>query len=199
MKRDALVRDLVRRANAGRAGVVVVVLPGDQPVVGADCAPHVDHAGRPEVRPGQLLLARPHELDWRSRGARQPCGLDRRLAGVLAAVRRSGVGHDHANALARQVKRIGELALHAERALRAGPDREVVALPFRHGRARLERAVRDVSHGVAGLERREPRRQAPLRHRRSRSRRCRQRAAPTSSSRRRASARTRPTRRSTRP
>src|SRR4029453_772002 len=125
MKGDALVRNLVRRANAGRAGVVVVVLPGDQSVICADCAPHLDNACGTEVRPGQFLLARPYELDWRSGGARQPCGLNRRLAGVLSAVRRSGIGDDYPNALARQVKRIGELALHAERSLRTGPDREV--------------------------------------------------------------------------
>ena len=49
MERDALVRDVVRRADRRAARVPVVELPGDQPPVGVDAGLDVDHARRPEV------------------------------------------------------------------------------------------------------------------------------------------------------
>src|SRR5687767_844666 len=57
MEDDALMRDLVGRADAGRARVVVVHLPrGDGAVLG-ETTGHVDHARGPEVGPGELLFA----------------------------------------------------------------------------------------------------------------------------------------------
>ena len=110
----------------------------------ADRAGDVDHAGRAEVGPGELLLARPDQLDRRVDGAGQPGGLDRRVAKVLAAVGRACVGDDHADGCLRQPERRRQLGAHAERPLRACPHGHPAVAPIRHGRARLQRGVRDI-------------------------------------------------------
>ena len=46
----------------------------------------------------------------------------------------------------------GQLAPHAERPLRAGPDGQLAVLPLGHGRAGLERGMGDVGDGVGLLE-----------------------------------------------
>ena len=46
----------------------------------------------------------------------------------------------------------GELAAHAEGALRSGPDGELPVFPLRHGRAGLERRMGDVGDRVSLLE-----------------------------------------------
>ena len=150
-------------------------LPGGERAVLAHAAGHVDDARRPEVGPGKLLLAGPDQLDRPARRLRQPGGLDRRLAGVLAAVAGAGVGHDHAHRVLRQAERLRQLAAHAERPLRAGPDRQLAVLPFGHRRARLERGVGDVGDRVASASTCGRPRRGPLR-----SSRCCARAAKAS-------------------
>ncbi len=112
----------------------------------------VDHARRSEIRPGELLLAGPDELDGPAGLAGQSRGLDGRLARVLAAVAGAGVGHDHPHAVVRHPEGRGQLAAHAERALRAGPDGQLAVLPLRHRGAGLERGVGDVRDRIGLLE-----------------------------------------------
>ena len=145
---DLLVGDVVRRGDAGGAGVVVVELPRDERAVLARAASDLDEAGGAQVRPGELLLARPDDLDRLAGGLGQTRRFDRRVAGVLAAVGGAGVGDEDADVLARDAEGRGELLAHGEGALRAGPDRELVAVPFGDRGARLERRVRDVLDGV---------------------------------------------------
>ena len=123
-------------------------LPGGERSVVANASRGLNHSRRAKVCPGKLLFTRPHHLDRTPGRARQPRRLDCCLAGMLAAVGRAGVRHDHANPLFWNPKRLGEFAAHAERSLSAGPDRQIVALPLRQRGARLERYVRDVGHGV---------------------------------------------------
>ena len=152
MKLGALVRDFVGRADSGRAGIIVVEFPGGERAVGARAAANLDHAGGPEVRPGEFFLACPDELDGLPRRFREPRRLDGRIARMLAAVRRSGIGHDDTHPVLGNPKRFGKLQAHAERPLRARPDGEFPAAPLRHRSARLERGVLDVGDGVGLLE-----------------------------------------------
>ena len=148
---DVAVGHLVGGANPGAAGVVIVELPGGQRSVAVDARGDLDDAGRTKVRPGELLLAGPHEPHRTTGGARQAGGLDGGLPGVLAAVAGAGVRHDDADVALRQPERLGELRAHAEGALRAGPDGQAPVLPASQGGARLQRRVRDVGDGVAAV------------------------------------------------
>ncbi len=120
---------------------------------GVDPGLDVDHAGRSEVRPPELLGAGPHQLDRTARRLRQPRRFDRVLAGVLSAVRRAGVGHDDADAGVGDSEGLGKLGADAEGTLRAGPDGELSLGPFGDGRARLQRHVRNVGNAIARFER----------------------------------------------
>src|SRR5438132_11902389 len=50
------------------------------------------------------------------------------------------------------MKCVGEFGAHAEWSLRSGPDRYLVAIPFRDRGPRLERCVRDIGYGVRLFE-----------------------------------------------
>ena len=67
--------------------------------------------------------------------------LDRRFAGVLAAEAVAEIGGDHAHGVFLQMKRIHQFAAHAERVLRAGPDRQFAVAPLGHRGARFHRHV----------------------------------------------------------
>ena len=69
----------------------------------------VDDAGRPEVAPHELFVARVDELDRPAGGLREPRRLDGLLARVLAAVAGAHVGHDDAHAIFGQAKRLRRL------------------------------------------------------------------------------------------
>ena len=99
MERGLLVGNVVGRSNRRTAGIVVVKFPGREHSVAPRAALDLDHAGRPEVGPGEFFLTRPDELHRLAGRPGQPGRLDGRLAGVLAAVAGAGVGHDHAHGL----------------------------------------------------------------------------------------------------
>ena len=119
-------------------------LPGRQGAVLAGARLQVDHARGAEVGPGELLLAGPGHLHRLARRPGQAGRLDGRLAGMLAAVARAGVGHDHPDAVLGHAERLGQLAADPERPLRPGPDGRCPVVPLRHGGARLQRGMRDV-------------------------------------------------------
>jgi len=110
--------------------------------------PNLNHAGRPEVRPGELLTARPDEFDGFTGGPREACGLDGGFAGVLAAVAAAHVGLDDVDLIGGEMKCLGELVANPEWSLCPCPDGEAGTVPFRDGGARLKRGVRNVLDSV---------------------------------------------------
>ena len=149
MEGEQLVRHRVWRVHAGGAGVVVVIFPGRERAVRGSTAlaTSITPAG-PEVGPGELFFARPDQLDRSSGGTGQARGLNRRLAGMLAAICRAGSRHDHPNRFLGKAERLRQLAAHAEWPLRAGPDCQAAVLPLGHRRARLKRRVGNIGHRV---------------------------------------------------
>src|SRR5580692_137312 len=97
VKLGGAVRDIVGRFHARRPGVVILKLPRRDQPISRYAATNLDDAGWAEVAPGEFFLAGPDELHGFPRGFRETRRLDGGLAGVFAAVRRAGVGHDHAN------------------------------------------------------------------------------------------------------
>ena len=148
MKDDTLVGNFVVRANSRGSGIVVVELPCRERAVCANASGNVNHASGTKIGPGEFLFTRPYHLDRALGGARQPCRLDCRLAGMLAAVGRAGIRHQHAHPIFRNPKSLGQFAAYSERALGSSPDRQVIAVPPGQRRARLKRHVRDVRSGV---------------------------------------------------
>src|SRR5258708_34883632 len=63
VKFDMLVWDGVQRADGGRAGVVVVELPGGDLPILPNAARDLDDAPRTKIGPGELLFPRPNDLD----------------------------------------------------------------------------------------------------------------------------------------
>src|ERR1017187_3747624 len=140
---------VIGRREAGVAGVVVVMLPGDEGAVVRDGGLELHEAGGAEVGPGELLFAGPDELDRLASGLGETGGFDGSFAGVLASVARAHVGLDDADFARVNVEGGDEFVLDAERALRAGPDRELAGrVPLGDGGAGFERSVRDVLDGV---------------------------------------------------
>ena len=127
-------------------------LPGRDRAVAPRAGRDLDHAAGTEIRPGELLLPRPDDLDRLAGRLRQPRRLDGRVAGVLAAVGGAGVGDLDAHALGGNAESLRQLVAHGEGALRPGPDGQLVAVPFRDRRPRLERRVRDVLDRVGPRE-----------------------------------------------
>ena len=76
MELDSLVRDVVRRRDPGRAGVVIVELPRGERAVLLRAAPDLDQAARPQIGPRELFFPRPHDLDGLAGGLRKASGLD---------------------------------------------------------------------------------------------------------------------------
>src|SRR5437762_11488787 len=79
MKFGLLVGNVVQRADARSAGVVVVKFPRRDRAVVADAAGDLDHPRRTKVRPGEFLLARPDELYWFLCSPGQTRGFHRRF------------------------------------------------------------------------------------------------------------------------
>src|SRR3954462_1372478 len=63
MKEGSLLGDLVQRSDRGLARVVVVKIPGSQLAVLRHARSDLDHAGRAEIGPRELLFAGPHDFD----------------------------------------------------------------------------------------------------------------------------------------
>src|ERR1700675_989830 len=115
--------------------MVIVKFPGEEFAINGYGAFHFDDASGTEIGPGEFFFAGPDNFDRAARGTRQASGFDGSVAGVLSAVRRAGVGDDHANIAFRDVEDVGEFTAHAEGTLRAGADGQLVAGPFGDGGA----------------------------------------------------------------
>src|SRR5690606_1490931 len=105
---------------------------------------HLDDTGRSKIRPRKLFLSGPHNLYRALRLAREACRFQGRVAGMLAAVSRSRIGHNDAYIFLRYPERTGNPVLNAERTLCSRPDRYLVALPPGDRRSRLQRRVSNV-------------------------------------------------------
>src|ERR1700693_2945657 len=132
--------------------MVIVKIPGEEFAVNGHGAFHFDDASGAKIGPGEFFFAGPNDFDRAARGARQASGFDGSVAGVLSAVRRAGVGDDHANGVFGNAEDVGEFTADAEGTLRASADGQLVAGPLGDGGARLERSMRDVGDGVSGVE-----------------------------------------------
>src|SRR5205814_5102344 len=137
----------------GAARVPVVEQPRDDLPVAIDATLDLDHSRRTEVGPREFFRPRPHELHRPTYCAGEARGLDRDFASVLAAITGTHVRNDHADAIFRHAKGLGELAAYSPRALRPGPHRQRAVTPFGHRRTRLERHVRNIRNSIRGLER----------------------------------------------
>ena len=133
-----------RRAPGVDAGEV----PGHEGAGGGQAAATLDERRRATVRPGELLLAGPANRDGLPGGAGEARRLDGGLGGVLPAEPAAHVGHDHADAVARDAERLGQDLLRPEGPVAAGPDGEAVPAPLGHRGARLHRGVLDEGHPV---------------------------------------------------
>ncbi len=152
MKLDELIGDVVRRTDGGGAGVVVVVLPGDERAVLLDARADLDEAGGAQVGPGEFILARPDNFDGLAGGFCQARGFDGRFAGVLAAIAAAHVGLDDAHLRRREME--GCISSSRTPKGRWVPV-HTVSLPlgpFGDGGAGFERRVGDVFDSVAFLE-----------------------------------------------
>src|ERR1700737_1462024 len=113
--------------------MIVVEFPGCKSAVARNATLYLDNASRAEIRPGELPLASPRHL-YRTTGRTcQACGFERRITGVLAAIRRTCVRDDDAHDALRNMERVRKLAAHAKWSLRAGPYRQLAVLPLSDG------------------------------------------------------------------
>src|SRR5438105_9978579 len=104
MKHNAPVRDIVGDLHTGGPGVVIVKFPRPYGAVVAGATRNLDHAGRPHITPGKLLLTRPDDFDGLPCSLRQPRSFDRVFARVLSTVSRTCVRYNHAHALLRNAE-----------------------------------------------------------------------------------------------
>src|SRR2546427_9167351 len=132
--------------------MVVVKFPRRQLTFVGDAALDFDDASGTEIRPSEFFLAGPYYFDGTTGSARQTSRLDSGIAGVLPAVRRARIGHNHAHAALRQMENSRELVAVGEWPLRASPHREFPIGPLSHGRARLQRSMCDVCNSVGCVE-----------------------------------------------
>src|SRR6266404_3668937 len=131
--------------------MIVVKFPSCQRAVAGNAALDFDDTSGTEIRPGEFFFAGPHHFDGAASSARQTSGLDRSVTGVLPAVRRAGVRHNHAHTAFRQMENSRKLIAVGEWPLRAGPHGEFsIISPLRYGRARLERSMSDVRDVISG-------------------------------------------------
>src|SRR5581483_3619651 len=135
------------------AGVIGIELPGDDLAVRREAALDDDHRRGPDRRVHHVLGAGVSDAHRPAGEPRQPRGLVRDGIRALAAETAADLRRDDAHLRLVDAEALRELRADAERALRAGPHRQPVALPLRDGRAWLHRRVRDVGDEVRALER----------------------------------------------
>src|SRR5258708_462546 len=132
--------------------MVVVKFPSCQRAVAGNAALDFDDTSGTEIRPSEFFFAGPHHFDGATGSARQTCGLDSGIAGVLSSIRRSRIRHNYAHAALRQMENRRKFIAVGKWPLRASPHGEFSISPLRHGRARLERSMSDVRNVISGVE-----------------------------------------------
>src|SRR5439155_24047603 len=94
--------------DPGPSRMDVGEVPRGQPSTAVDAAGDVDDGGGAEVRPGELLLARPPDLHRTARGPGQPRRLHRDLAGVLPPEPAAGGRNDDSHAVLVHTELLGQ-------------------------------------------------------------------------------------------
>src|SRR5436309_9655978 len=114
MELHALIGNLVQRLDTGIAGAVVVKFPGGDYAIRIDAAGDVDHTRGAEVSPGELLFARPHQLDGLVGRGGETRRFEGRFPGMLSAVTRARIGNDHAHLAFGNAESLRQLAADTE-------------------------------------------------------------------------------------
>src|ERR1700735_2470372 len=148
MKLNSLVLNVVQGGYAGRAGIVVVVLPADHLAVLAHRTADVDHSCRPKVGPGKFLFARPHYFNGPLGCFSETGSLDSGFARVLSPITRTRIGHQDANSFFRHVESFGKLTPDSKWSLCAGPHGQIVASPLSKRSPRFQRSMRNVVNRI---------------------------------------------------
>src|SRR6266851_1467498 len=99
--------------------------PLGDPAIGRNLPRHLNQPAGTEVRPRHLLLARPVALHRLSDGLRDARSFLRGFALVLTAIAAPGIRHDDVDVLLGDLEELREVDSNPERALRAGPHREL--------------------------------------------------------------------------
>src|SRR6266478_6360718 len=132
--------------------MVVVKFPCSERAVGSEAALHLDDAGRTKIGPGKFFFTRPHDFHGMPSRAGQASGLQRGVAGVLSAIRGTGVRHDYAHAAFGNMEYGSEVVADSKGPLCSRPNRQYPAGPFGNSGTRFERGVRDVGNGVRRVQ-----------------------------------------------
>src|SRR6266850_636927 len=132
--------------------MVVVKFPCSERAVCGDTALDLDDASRTKIGPGEFFFTRPNNFHGMPSRAGQASGLQRGVAGVLSAIRGTGVRHDHANAAFGNMEYSGQVVADGKGPLRSRPNRQFSAGPFGNSGARFERGVCDVGNGVRRVQ-----------------------------------------------
>src|SRR6266851_4056910 len=132
--------------------MVVVKFPCSERAVGSEATLHLDDAGGTKIGPGEFFFARPNDFHGMTSRAGQASGFQRGVAGVLSAIRGTGVRHNHANAAFGNMEYSSEVVADSKGPLRSRPNRQFPAGPFGNSSTRFERGVRDISNGVGRVQ-----------------------------------------------
>src|SRR6267378_7230444 len=132
--------------------MVVVKFPRGERAVRGDATLDLDDASGTKIGPGEFFFARPNDFHGTPGSAGQASGLQRGVAGVLSAVRGTGVRHDHANAAFGNVKYGSEVVADGKGPLRSCPNRQFPTGPVGNSGTRFEGSVRNEGDGVACLQ-----------------------------------------------
>src|SRR6266852_5320186 len=104
--------------------MVVVKFPPRERAVGGDAALDLDDAGGAKVGPGEFFFTRPNDFHGMPSRAGHASGLQRGVAGVLPAIRGTGVRHDHAHATFGNTEYGSEVVTDSKGPLRSRPNRQ---------------------------------------------------------------------------
>ena len=132
--------------------MVVVKFPCSERAVGSEAALHLDDAGGTKIGPGEFFFARPNDFYGMTSRAGQASGFQRGVAGVLSAIRGTGVRHDHANAAFENMEYGSEVVADGKGPLRSRPNRQFPAGPLGNSGTRFERGVRDIGNCVRRVQ-----------------------------------------------
>jgi hypothetical protein len=143
-------RRKIRRFDSRRTGINIDEVPGRERTFFIKARFNLDNAGRPEIGPRELFLARPAQGNGFAGGLREAGCFDTGFAAVLASKARAEIGNHDLHFVIRQMKGSRQLGTTPEGILAAGPNFEFAVGPFSHGRARFQGGVLDIGD-VVGL------------------------------------------------
>src|SRR6266481_8074056 len=132
--------------------MVVVKFPRRERAVSCEAALHLDDASRTKIGPSEFFFASPYDFHGTPGRAGQASGLQRGVAGVLSAIRGTGVRHNHAHATFGNTEYGSQVVTDGKGPLRSRPNRKFPAGPFSNSGTRFERGVCDIGDGVRRVQ-----------------------------------------------